>query len=133
MQKRKENKRRMRINVIQTNKYSKKGITLIALVITIIIFLILAGVVITLTIGEDGLLRTAKNATTSYEEQQAREKLEIVLVDLQAAKVTDTNYNENDYINTRIQNEEMIVNGDIIFVDEWQFQIDRSIPQIIAS
>ena len=37
----------------------QKGITLIALVITIIILLILAGVVINLTLGENGIIRLA--------------------------------------------------------------------------
>lgn len=55
---------------------NKRGITLIALVITIIILIILAGVAINLTVGENGLLRKAKiakeeynNATTSEEEE----------------------------------------------------------------
>ena len=39
------------------NKFSNKGITLIALVITIIVLLILAGVAITTLTGQDGLLR----------------------------------------------------------------------------
>ncbi|MCI9287655.1 MAG: hypothetical protein HFJ57_06860, partial [Clostridia bacterium] len=38
----------------ERNVKSKKGITLISLIITIIIMLILAGVVLTLTIGENG-------------------------------------------------------------------------------
>ena len=55
---------------------NKNGITLIALVITIVILVILAGVAINLTVGENGLLRKAKlakeeynNAVTSEEEQ----------------------------------------------------------------
>lgn len=53
---------------------AKNGITLIALVITIIIMLILAGIVLTLTIGENGLINKsilAKNKyDNSYEEEQ---------------------------------------------------------------
>lgn len=48
---------------------SKKGITLIALVITIIVMLILAGVSLNATIGENGILSQAKNAT--YMESKA--------------------------------------------------------------
>ncbi|MCI9286654.1 MAG: type II secretion system protein GspG, partial [Clostridia bacterium] len=40
----------------------QRGITLIALIITVILMLILAGVVISLTIGEKGLIQTAKYA-----------------------------------------------------------------------
>lgn len=52
-----------------------KGITLIALVITIIILLILAGVTIQVTFGENGLLNKAENAKT---EQAKAELLETV-------------------------------------------------------
>ena len=41
----------------KSNKFSNRGITLIALVITIIILLILAGVMIATLTGENGLLR----------------------------------------------------------------------------
>ncbi len=42
---------------------NKKGITLIALVISIIVMLILAGVSLNATIGENGIMAQAKNAT----------------------------------------------------------------------
>ena len=55
---------------------NKRAITLISLVITIVILVILAGVAINLTVGENGLLNKAKlakqeynNAVTSEEEQ----------------------------------------------------------------
>ena len=41
---------------------NKNGITLIALVITIIVLLILAGVSISLTLGQNGVLTQAKTA-----------------------------------------------------------------------
>ena len=112
---------------------TQRGITLIALIITIIVMLILAGVVLSLTIGERGIFKTAKGAAEKMEEAEAREKLELVLLDLQTDKLTDVNYNENEYINTKIQANEMIVNGDIVFVNGWQFQIDRSVPEIVAN
>ena len=43
-----------------------RGITLIALVITIIILLILAGVVLNLTLGEHGILKMAEQAGKNY-------------------------------------------------------------------
>lgn len=43
-----------------------KGITLIALIITIIIMLILAGIVITMTIGENGIIAKAQLAGKNY-------------------------------------------------------------------
>ncbi len=107
-----------------------KGITLIALIITIIVLLILAGITISLTIEENGILNYAKEAKVKTEEEVAREKLELVLLDLQAKKYTDTTYNETTYIDTAIRENGMAVNGDVVFVDGWQFQLDRSVPKI---
>lgn len=50
-----------------------KGITLIALVITIIILLILAGITLTLVVGDNGILKHAKNAVNAYEQTQINE------------------------------------------------------------
>jgi type II secretory pathway pseudopilin PulG len=44
----------------------QKGITLVALVITIIVLLILAGITISLTIGQGGILDTAQKAGQNY-------------------------------------------------------------------
>lgn len=51
----------------------ERGITLIALIITIIIMLILAGVVINLTIGENGIFKIAKQAAKNYTNAEAKE------------------------------------------------------------
>ena len=53
---------------------SNKGITLIALVITIIVLLILAGVSIAMLTGQNGILTQAQNAKNRTEEAQAEEK-----------------------------------------------------------
>ena len=50
-----------------------KGITLIALVITIIVLLILAGVAISMLSGENGILKKAAEAKTKTEESQKKE------------------------------------------------------------
>ena len=50
-----------------------KGITLIALVITIIVLLILAGVAISMLSGENGILKKAGEAKTKTEESQKEE------------------------------------------------------------
>ena len=52
-----------------------RGITLIALVITVIVLLILAGVAIASLTGENGILNRSKQATYEYEWQQAREEI----------------------------------------------------------
>ena len=52
---------------------NSQGITLIALVITIIVLLILAGVTINLTLGENGIFRTAEMAGKNYTQAQEQE------------------------------------------------------------
>ncbi len=111
----------------------ERGITLIALIITIIILLILAGVTINLILGENGLFNTAKQAGEDYKQAGAREKLEAVLVELQADKITKPEYNEKDYIDNRLKQNNMEVEGNIVTVEGWQFEIDRSIPEIAQS
>ena len=46
---------------------SSQGITLIALVVTIVILLILSGVTINMLLGEDGIIRMAKEAKNTWE------------------------------------------------------------------
>ncbi len=58
-----------------------KGITLIALVITIIVLLILAGISLNLVTGSDGILSKAAIAVQRTEEQSAKEQAEIVVAD----------------------------------------------------
>lgn len=114
-------------------KNATSGITLIALVITIILLLILAGVVINLSLGENGIFKTTEYAVKRNSEEIAREKLELVLMDLQAYKCTNTDYNENEYIDDYLTNKGMEIKRDIVIVDGWQFEIDRSVPKIISN
>jgi len=81
-------------------------------------------------LGEDGLFKTAKYAVTKTEEETAREKLEVALADLQARKYTDESYDETDYINKYLEDRQMKVIEDVVEVDGWKFEIDRSVPKI---
>ena len=56
-------------------KKKTKGITLIALVVTIIVLLILAGVAINLSIGQNGIFSRAKDATSTWRNAEANEQL----------------------------------------------------------
>lgn len=58
----------------------RKGITLIALVITIIVLLILAGVSITMLTGENGILTKAKSEKTRTENASAEEKVKLAIM-----------------------------------------------------
>ena len=52
---------------------NEKAITLIALVVTIVILLILAGVTITMTLGQNGLFTRAKAVIKAYEQAEVRD------------------------------------------------------------
>ena len=109
-----------------------KGITLVALVITIIILIILAGVSINLVLGKYGIVNRASSGTETYSEKQAKEKLEIELANMYIEKTTNINYND-EYLTTKLSEKGFSVNGNIVIVDGYQFQIDRSVPQIMNS
>ena len=68
---------------------NSKGITLIALVITIIVLIILAAVAINLTLGENGILSRAETAKLKYEIAQAEEELDVKIAELQVEKQGD--------------------------------------------
>lgn len=75
---------------------NQKGITLIALVITIIVLLILAGVSIAMLTGENGILTNATEAQAKTDYNNAVEKIDIALQAIKtealANLVDDTEY-----------------------------------------
>ena len=74
-----------------------KGITLIALVVTIVVLLILAGVSIVVLWGEHGILKTAQDATGKFEIEAEREKIDNVRIDWGTKKVIDKNVTAEDF------------------------------------
>jgi len=59
------------------NQKNQKGITLIALVVTIIVLLILAGVTINMVLGNDGIIAQAQQAKLAQREAQLKEEIEL--------------------------------------------------------
>ena len=57
----------------------EKGITLVALVVTIVVLLILAGVSISLVIGQNGMIQKAKDAQDAQDKAYARDIVESAL------------------------------------------------------
>lgn len=74
---------------------NKKGITLIALIITIIVLLILAGVSITFLSGENGIVSKAQRASKEYKDAASSEEQSLNGVDANFAKFLGTNLPEN--------------------------------------
>ena len=69
---------------------NKKGITLIALVITIIVLLILAGVTIATLTGENGILTKATESKERTTKATAEEMISVVIGGLQTENLGDT-------------------------------------------
>ena len=64
---------------------NQKGITLVALVITIIVLLILAGVSISLVVGNNGVLTQASNSVVKNEDATALQEVQMAAADANAA------------------------------------------------
>ncbi len=68
-------------NLISKKLKQKRGITLIALVVTIIVLLILAGISIQMLVGEGGILTNAKDASDRTKEANAKEMVEMIAME----------------------------------------------------
>ena len=66
---------------------NKEGITLIALVITIVVLLILAAVSISMLTGENGILTQAQNASTQTEIAEAKEQAQMDILAWQSERL----------------------------------------------
>ena len=67
-------KRKKKFNYKKLKK-DVQGITLIALVVTIIVLLILAGIALNLTIGQNGILSRAQTAANTWRNAETNEQL----------------------------------------------------------
>lgn len=60
---------------------NEKGITLIALVVTIIVLLILAGVSISMIMGENGIVNRAQDSKEKTKEAELEEEVELLIAE----------------------------------------------------
>ena len=56
---------------------NNKGITLVALVVTIVVLLILAGVSINLVVGQNGVIKKAQDAKKNYTDAAKKEEQDL--------------------------------------------------------
>ena len=68
------------------NAKENKGITLVALIITVRVLLILAGVTISLVIGDNGIITRSKETSKISFEKDVQESLELAIADLEISK-----------------------------------------------
>ena len=86
----------------KTKIQENKAITLIALVITIIVLIILTGVTINLTLGQNGLFTRAKTAREEYSTAEAKEKLEQEILNIQIQAVQEGKDFDLKYLKEKI-------------------------------
>lgn len=89
-----EDKRRRKIWICTE---AKIGITLVALVISIIVLLILATVSISLVIN-NGILDKAKYAVNKYSEGEIIEQIKLAYLECETYKLSNSNVNEEEFL-----------------------------------
>ena len=117
---------------------SKKGITLIALVITIIILIILAGVSISLIGGEDGIIAKAQEAKEKTRASQIKEAVDLADItnEVEENKVTKevliAELKEKGLLTE--EEETALVESDTITIGDIEIDFSKlKMPQTLAS
>ena len=93
---------------------SRKGITLIALVVTIVILLILAGITINLVLSEDGIIKRAQGAAEAQKQAEESDKQALESLDAQIDSLVGGTTGKNTYE----IGEEVTVGGENFYVLE---------------
>ena len=113
----------------------KRGITLIALVITIIVLIILAGVSIQLLLGENGIITKAKKGKGDYEESAVREKVELALADYNSDKLTKGEEGEiEEALNRLLDNntfEDIEIEESIGIIGDYEITLGKEKQEVV--
>ena len=108
---------------------TNKGITLIALVITIIILLILAGITMNALTGENGLFKRAKEADNLTRLGKAKETLETLSGEYQIGKYVEDWNDLEAFLKGKLGNENVWQNSDgktlTVVIDGFRFIVDK--------
>ena len=78
---------------------NKKGITLIALVVTVVVLIILAGVSINAVIGDDGIIKKAQNSANLTKEAEVKEAINRTILEFY---LTDDYETLEDFLNAKV-------------------------------
>ena len=118
----KENKKIKLKKALKKQKLQEKGITLIALVVTIIILLILTGVTLNMALSDNGLFKKAKEAVKRYDTASEMETLSLSVMNYNISK------NEEDKIGEQLSKKDvsnpnwhMIQDEENTYSDGWYF------------
>lgn len=115
-------------------KRGTKGITLIALLITIIVLLILAGVALNTLAGENGIINRTIGAKSKNERAEINENINLAIMDLMIdnGKANAENI-KNDLLENNLYNEDeiQVLASDKIKIKNEEFEISGIEPKLI--
>ena len=109
---------------MEGNLKNKKGITLIALVITIVVLLILASVSIAMLTGDNGIITKAQEATFRTEMAQIREMVDMHLLEKEM-NVTETSIKMNEVPIEKAKKWELTLKKEIIYWGNYDIEINK--------
>ena len=85
--------------MMQKQKNKQKGITLIALVVTIIVLIILAGVSINMLVGDNGIITQAQMAKEETEQTRKEELQELATLETALEEASGNIYIKEEGVN----------------------------------
>ena len=110
---------------MKKQKNKQRGITLIALVVTIVVLIILAGVSMNMIVGENGIVQKAEEAKkkTEYEQRLEKEQMTaqyFIAEELQREKIeikcNTLDYGEKNGV-IRFSSNENTTDSNIVYID----------------
>ena len=100
---------------MKKQRREEKGITLVALVVTIIVLIILAGVTLNIVLDQDGIINKARQAADDYENSQKAEQNLLGQVDDYIEYMGRTATIPEGYTASQIDTEDTIAEGLVIY------------------
>ena len=82
--------------------------------------------------GENGIIARAQQSKFETEKAEARERIEIVLADASIDKQTNSQYNENEFLNNFIKDRlpNVYLDTNEVGLNGFVFELDRSVPKL---
>ena len=103
---------------------NQKGITLISLVITIVVLIILAGVAINLTLGENGIFTKAQEAKRMQAIATAKEQIGLEILEAQIEAIDNNEELEQSEVETIVAKYgELQADGDTIILNDTEYEV----------
>lgn len=97
---------------------NSQGITLIALIVTIIILIILSTISINLLIGSDGIFKQLYQAKELTKINEYKERIDLILLEEQTKKYTESKAMTVTGLIDRFESESFIANAERIDLEE---------------